>query len=258
VDAIVTAGGIPKENDPLYEYTGGKPKALLEVAGRPMVQWVLDALSDATSINRVVVVGVGPENGVTCTKQLNFLPNQGTMLANIFAGAQNLLSQDSKSTVMLSVSSDIPSITGKIVDWMAEQIGQGEYDVYYNFITRANMEDRFPGSKRTYSRFKDKEVCGGDMNAFQSRLLTTDGGVWQELIEARKNILKQAAIIGFGTLFKMLTRQLTIDEAVRRVSKRLELNARAIDCPYPEIGMDVDKPFQLELLQKDLLARAVV
>jgi NDP-sugar pyrophosphorylase family protein len=44
MDAIVIAGGIPEPGDPLYEYTQGQPKALLDIAGKPMVQWVLDAL----------------------------------------------------------------------------------------------------------------------------------------------------------------------------------------------------------------------
>jgi GTP:adenosylcobinamide-phosphate guanylyltransferase len=257
VDAIVTAGGIPKENDALYEFTGGNPKALLEISGKPMVQWVLDALSDSASITNVVVVGLSAENGVSCTKPVSFVPNQGSMLNNIFAGANKILSQNSAAEVVFSVSSDIPTITGQIVDWMAEQVAGSQHDVYYNFIRREDMENRFPGSRRTFTKFKDIEVCGGDLTAFRTQLLTTDGGVWQELIAARKNIFKQAAIIGYGTLFKMLTRQLTIHEAVNRVSKRLELNAFAIQCPYPEIGMDVDKPYQLELLQKDLAEKAM-
>jgi GTP:adenosylcobinamide-phosphate guanylyltransferase len=257
VDAIVTAGGIPEANDPLFQFTGGGPKALLEIAGRPMVQWVLDALSDSESITNVVVVGLSPKNGVTCTKPLSFVPNQGSMLDNIFAGTHKILSQNADARIVFSVSSDIPTINGEIMDWMAAQVREGQHDVYYNFIPRQEMENRFPGSKRTYTKFKDIEVCGGDLTAFSTRLLTSDGGVWQELIAARKNIFKQAAIIGFGTLFKLLTRQLTIDETVRRVSRRLELDAFAVRCPFPEIGMDVDKPYQLELLQKDLAERAV-
>ena len=255
MDAIITAGGIPAPEDLLYANTQGAPKALLDVAGKPMIQWVLDALSDSKTVERVVVVGLDKESGVTCTKTLDFIPNQGGMLDNIFAGAHRILTLNPSARVVLSVSSDIPTITGQIVDWMAGEVGEGEHDVYYNFITREAMESRFPGSNRTYTRFKDLEVCGGDLTAFRTQLLTSDGGVWQDLINARKNVLKQAAIIGFGTLFKLLLRQLTIAEAVARVSRRLELNARALHCPYPEIGMDVDKPYQLDMLSADLAAR---
>ena len=46
IDAIVTAGGIPQSGDPLYAYSNGDSKALIDVAGKPMIQWVLDALGD--------------------------------------------------------------------------------------------------------------------------------------------------------------------------------------------------------------------
>ena len=61
-----------------------------------------------------------------------------------------------------------------------------------------------------------------------------------------------ASIIGFGTLFKLATRQLTLDEAVSRVCQRIGINGRAIVWPYAEPCMDVDKPHQLELLRADL------
>jgi hypothetical protein len=69
---------------------------------------------------------------------------------------------------------------------------------------------------------------------------------------ARKNPLRQAGLIGLDTMLLLLLRQLTLQELVRRVSRRLEIRGRALDCPFAELGMDVDKPFQLAIIQKDL------
>jgi hypothetical protein len=69
---------------------------------------------------------------------------------------------------------------------------------------------------------------------------------------ARKNPIRQASLIGLDTVLLLLLKQLTIQEAVRRIGKRLEIRGRALDCPYAEIGMDVDKPFQLEIMQRNL------
>lgn len=55
MDAIVIAGGIPRPEDPLYAYSHGDSKALIDVAGKPMIQWVLDALGDAKKIGRAHV-----------------------------------------------------------------------------------------------------------------------------------------------------------------------------------------------------------
>ncbi len=57
MDAIVTAGGIPLPEDPLYPYTEGHSKAMLEIAGKPMIQWVLDALSASSKVENVILIG---------------------------------------------------------------------------------------------------------------------------------------------------------------------------------------------------------
>ena len=62
MDAILTAGGIPQPEDPLYTYTNGDSKALLDMAGKPMIQWVLDALSDAKHVDNVIVIGLSPKS----------------------------------------------------------------------------------------------------------------------------------------------------------------------------------------------------
>ncbi len=76
MDVVVTAGGIPQPDELLYPYTLGRPKALLEIEGKPMVQWVLDALSGAAKVDNVVLIGLTEDSGVTCSKPLTFIPNR--------------------------------------------------------------------------------------------------------------------------------------------------------------------------------------
>lgn len=252
MDALVLAGGIPQPGEPLYEFTQGKPKALLDVAGKPMVQWVLDALSQARSIDRVVVVSLEEDSGLKCEKPVAYLPNQGEMLDNIRAGVRKVLELNPQARHVLSVSSDIPSITGEMVDWMVDMTAQTDHDIYYSVITRQVMEARYPNSKRSYIRLKDVEICGGDMNMFRAQTATANEALWEKIIAARKNALKQAALIGFDTLFLLLFHRVMLDEAVKIVEKRLDITGRVILSPYAEIGMDVDKPHQLEIVRADL------
>jgi hypothetical protein len=114
------------------------------------------------------------------------------------------------------------------------------------------MEARFPGSKRTYTHLKDMDVCGADINLTHVRMATEHLDMWESLIGSRKSPLKQASIIGFGTLFALFTRRLTLEDAVKRVCDRIGIKGRAIVWPYAEPCMDVDKPSQLELLREDL------
>lgn len=256
VDAVVTAGGIPKPGEPLYPLTQGRSKAWLEIAGQPMIQWVLDALGEARTIRRVVVMGLDEGDApLQCRKTISFLPNQGSLLANVEAGLKWVLDQDAGARHALVVSSDIPTITPAAVDWVVETSLQTDHDVYYSLIPQVEMERRFPGSRRSYFRLKDGTFTGGDMTLVATALVKGYDPRWQAIIEARKNVFKQASLIGFDTLFLLATRQLSSADAVKRASERLGLNGRVLICPYPEAGMDVDKPAQYELVRRALEAR---
>src|ERR1044071_7567737 len=252
MDAIVIAGGIPRPEDRLYPYSHGDSKALIDVAGKPMVQWVLDALSGAKRVDNVIVVGLPAKSSLTCTKPLHYVSNQGRMLANIVAGVDKALELNKKNQYVLIVSSDIPTLKPEMVDWLVDTCMETKDDLYYGVCPKDVMESRFPGSKRTYTHLKDMDVCGADINITHVRMTTEHLDMWESLIGSRKSPLKQASLIGFGTLFALFTRRLTLEDAVKRVCDRIGIKARAIVWPYAEPCMDVDKPNQLELLRADL------
>jgi len=252
MDAVILAGGIPQPEDPLYSYSKGDSKALMDVAGKPMIQWVLDALSGAKHVDNVIIVGLSPKNELACEKPLHYLSNQGRMLSNIVAGVNKSLEIDKKSQYVLVVSADIPALKPEMVDWLVDTAMQTKEDIYYGVCTREVMEKRFPESKRTYTKLKDIELCGADINISHVRMTTEHLDMWESLIGSRKSPLKQASIIGFGTLFQVLLRTINLDDLVEKVCSRIGIKGRAIIWPHAEACMDVDKPHQLELMRKDL------
>ena len=253
MDAIVTAGGIPLPEEPLYPATQGNSKALVDIAGKPMIQWILDALDQARTIDRIVIVGLTEKSGISSKKPVSYVSNQGKMIENLKAGAEKVLEVNPKAKYALIVSSDIPAITGEMVDWVVNTSMQTQRDVYYNVIQREVMEERFPGCKRTWTKLKDMEVCGGDMNVGRLGMIVDDDrDIWNKITDSRKNPLKQAALIGFGTALSLLFGQLTLQKAEESIMKKLGITGRAMVCPYAEVGMDVDKLFQLEIMREDL------
>ena len=252
LNALILAGGVPQPGESLYEFSQGRSKALIDVAGKPMVQWVLDALSGAKSIGRAVIVGLDEDSGLRYEKALSYLPNQGGMLDNIRAGAGKIAELNSKAEYALIVSSDIPTISAEMVDWICAQVRPGQDDALYHVIERSVMDRRFPNSKRTFTKLKGMQVCGGDMNPASVALILSHTGPWEKIAAARKSVIKQASLVGFDTLLLFLLRAMTLEQAAARVSKRLGLRARGVVCPYAEVGMDVDKVHHLEIVQREL------
>jgi len=252
MDAIVLAGG-KSTDDPLSAMTGGGLKSMLSIAGKPMVQWVLDAISASKLIDTVVVIGIEDASLLQCSKPLITLPDEGTLIGNIQRGSQKLDEVHPEETHVVSFSADIPAITPAIIDHLVSIYQKAEVDIYYGVVARAVMEKRFPGSKRTYIKVKKEEVCGGDLNSFSKRAVLQPDALWKELIKARKNPLKQAAMIGIGSLLLLVLGIIDLDQVAARVCKRMGITGRAVRVPFAEVGMDVDKPFQFEMVQADLL-----
>lgn len=257
MDAVLTAGGTPEPGDPLYPYTQGKPKALLEIAGKPMIQWVLDALQGSSFIDRILIIGIEEDCGVTSPKVTAFIPDQGSLLENIVEGVHRVVEINPAADHVLYVSSDIPAITPEMVDWVVKTAKESDLDAVYNLISRDVMEKRFPNSRRSFTRLRDVEVCGGDMNVIRARTVTGGNDLWDRIIQARKNVLKQAALIGFDTLILLALRLITLDEGVKRATRRLKITGGVVLCPYAEVGMDVDKPNQLEMLREVMAQRGL-
>jgi molybdopterin-guanine dinucleotide biosynthesis protein A len=252
MDAVVTAGGIPQPDERLYAYTKGEAKAMVDIAGKPMIQWTLDALGDAKNVDHVIVTGLSPKSDLKCKKPLYYLSNQGRMLDNLIAGVNKSLELNPKNKYILLVSSDIPALKAEMVDWLIKTCMETSDDIYYGVCPREVMEARYPGSKRTYTNLKDMEVCGADMNVVHVRMASEHLDVWNSLIANRKNPAAQARVMGLDTLYLLLTRQATLQDFVERVSKRVGIKGRAIVWPYAEPCMDVDKPHQLEMMRADL------
>ncbi len=144
MDAVVTAGGIPQPDEALYSYSKGESKALIDVAGKPMIQWVLDALGEAQTIDRVVLIGLTDKSDLTCKKPLTYISNQGKMLDNLKAGTAKVLELNPKAKYVLFVSSDIPGIKAEMVDWVVNTCLETKDDLYYNVIRREDMETTLP------------------------------------------------------------------------------------------------------------------
>lgn len=252
MEAIITAGGKPTPKEKLYALTRGEYKCMLNVAGKPMIQWVLDAVNQTPLIDRVIIVGLPNSIPVQSQLPITFLPDNNSLMRNAYAGAQEILRQNPNCTHALYLCSDIPAITPHMLTWMAEKIQESEDDLYYVTIERQVMEKRYPGSRRTYVKLKDVEVCGGDVFGIRPAAAQADNPLWREIINSRKNPLKQAALVGFDTLWGLLRRKFTLNEAAEIATRRLGFRARVVLSPYAEMGMDVDKPHQWYTMHLDL------
>jgi 2-phospho-L-lactate guanylyltransferase (CobY/MobA/RfbA family) len=252
---VVTAGGVPGPEDPLYLYTQGKSKALLDMEGRTMLERVLDALQGSKHVEKIVVVGLEDDMGMKFQRPVDkYLPDQGSLVGNALAGLNWLRQEYPDMKNALFCTSDLPTLTSANVDNFLESCEPFDKGVYYIFVTREDMEARFPDSKRTYVKLKGSEIAGGDVSLAQVDLVDEHEELWRSLTNARKHAWKLARVVGLRVLLKFLFRRMSIADIEETAAKIINRPVRIVLDAPAEMAMDVDKPEQLELLRADLEA----
>jgi molybdopterin-guanine dinucleotide biosynthesis protein A len=253
MDCVITAGGRPGPDDPLYPYTQGQPKALLDMGGRTMLERVVDGLQASRYVEDIVVVGLDEAEmqKLHFSRPVHSLPNQGSLVQNALAGVHWAQKNRPGATELLLASADIPLITGPLVDSLIDSCRPFDCVLYYLMSSQETMEKRFPGSKRTFVPLTDGRVAGGDIFLIQPRIADGHRELWDAMTNARKHAWKLARIVGLGTLLKYLFRRLSITDLEAIGLRLLSEPVKVVMTPYAELVMDADKPYQVDLLRRE-------
>lgn len=247
VDAIVLAGA---END--GKLRGASPsahEALIEIDGRPMVEYVIAALRESGRVRRIVAVGPDPELGRAISGLgVHFVPCGQRMVENIRIGIQHL----APGRQVLIVTSDIPLLTGAALEDFLVRCEARRADIYYPVIRREVNEAKFPGVRRTYVRLRDGVFTGGNLVLLEPAIVERCHQVIERAVAMRKKPWQLSRLLGPKFIVKFICNQLTLSEIEERVEKILGFLGVAVVTPFPEIGIDVDKPSDLDLVRRFL------
>lgn len=245
-DAVVLAG-TGKESD-LTRLENISNKAFILLNGRPLLAFVLDALRATPEVGRIAVVGP-PENLAQFAWKETILsvPEAGSIPENILAGYLALRPRRH----FLIVSSDIPLLSAASLDDFLVQSRPYLSDFYYPIIRREDTERRFPGAVRTYARLREGVFTGGNVFLLNPAKVEEVMTQLRRFVALRKSPARLAGELGVSFIVKFLTRRLSVAELESRLPDLLGLSGKAVFSRFAEIGTDVDKPSDLDLVRRE-------
>lgn len=248
--AVVLAGA--KNAGKLEEVSDASHEALISIMGRPMVHYVIDALKASESIDRIVLVGpVDPLKVEGEFEGVDLVQSGSSMVENIQIGIDHL----GEDRPVLVVTSDIPLLVAEAVDDFISRTESVSADLYYPIIAKEINDERYPGVRRTYVRLKDGIFTGGNLALVEPEIVPACREVFARAVALRKKPWKLSRLLGFAFIFKLLFNRLTLQEIEARVETVLGFRGVAVITPYPEMGIDVDKPDDFQLVEKLLRER---
>lgn len=245
IDAVVLAG---RENTgKLAGESGERLEANIEIAGRPMVSYILDALAAVPRVHHVFLVG--PRDGLEQYEndQVKLVPPGGSLFDNVKIG----LAQAGTELVLLCAS-DIPLVTSAMIEDLLDKCISSGADFCYPVSEKKDCDTAFPGVQRTYMTLVEGTYTGGNIFFVRRAVVERAWPMVEKMIAYRKKPLKMASVLGFILLLKLVLKRARVHEFENRVHSLLGLVPKAILGAQPEIGVDVDKPSDLELCRRVL------
>ncbi|MCL2677699.1 MAG: nucleotidyltransferase family protein [Clostridiales bacterium] len=241
MDAIILAGGDAGKLG--LEICPSNHRALTPLAGRPMIEYVVEALRASEKVTRLIIVGelavLQPLYGEA--EDIALLQGGGSIVENALLGLKDV------DGLAVIVTVDIPLVTGQIIDAFINQCEEaGDLDFYYPVLSRQLNEAAYPTAKRTYFRLAEGEFTGGNIIMLKAAVADKNRAKITALVEHRKSAVKMALDVGPITLFKMLIGKLPLAGAEKAVCKIFGITGKAVVSSSPEIGLDVDKPSDWE------------
>lgn len=245
IDAVVLAGAPAEELNP---EDGTISRAMVDIAGKTMLQRVVDALRGAGTVGRIAAVGHVEADGVDV-----IVPPGADMMTNIRLGKEALQSE----THVLVVTSDIPLLTPEAVDDFVRRAVPLDVDFALPILTKQSCEESYPGMSRTYLTTADGVFTAGNIMLIGPGFIEDHWDTVSEAYKLRKHPFALARKIGMGVLFRALLakhipgvlRVSMLEEAIARL---LDARVSAVVSNYAEIGEDVDKLSDLEAVRRIL------
>jgi GTP:adenosylcobinamide-phosphate guanylyltransferase len=252
VAALVLAGSRRGEGDPVARYRGAPAKCLVTAGGVPMVARVVAALAASPRIGRILISADRLDllQGMDWpARRVELLPSEASLSASVAAGFA------AAGAPLLVTTADHALLDGPMIEHFLAAADHAACDVAVGLASAQVITAAYPETRRTYLRFRDGGYSGA--NLFLLRTPAAERGIafWQRIERDRKAPWRLARAFGPLLLLAYLLRLATLAQAMRLASRRLGLDVAAIPMPMAESSIDVDKPADLDLVERILARR---
>lgn len=241
---LVLAGSRDGAQDPLARIGGVAHKALLPVAGRPMIDRVLGTLSTTPGLGPAYISIEAPEALDALDRAFTCVPTAKGPSGSV------ALALDRIGTPLLITTADHPLLQPLWITEFLRDAEASDCDLAVGVALRPVIERDVEGTKRTYIPLSDMSFSGCNLFLLRTPRARDVIELWQKLERDRKHPLKMARTLGFGTLLRALFRRLDSTSLTSRLRALTGARVSLVPIAHGRAAVDVDKPQDLTLVEK--------
>lgn len=231
----------------MADASGLRHRALLPIAGVPMLERVVTALEAS-----------GVVSGVTVTADDRLLLEATPVLAAWSSGPDAFLrahpcADSPASSVaaflgapaarvpLLVTTADHPLLSPEMVRWFVDAALQSSADLVVGMVPASVYRRRFPDQPRTFIPLRGEKYSGANLFLLRTPEARCVASFWTRAEAHRKTPWKLVRVFGLANLALFLAGRLDLAAALRRASRVIGAKVAAVELPFAEAALDVDK-----------------
>lgn len=246
IQALVLAGR-RGSCDVVADSSGLRHRALLAIAGVPMLERVIGALEQSGAIGSVAISSDDP-GLLSSTPVLAALaePSRGFLAFHRSASSPAASVADFFATAgggrsLLVTTADHPLLTPQIVRYFVDHASASEADFVVGMVPATVYRKRFPDQPRTFIPLRGEKYSGANLFLMRTAQAEQVARFWIRAESHRKTPWKLASVFGFGTLTQFFLGRLDLAAAMQKASEVIGASVAAVELPFAEAALDVDK-----------------
>lgn len=244
--ALVLAGR-RSSGDAIADGIGLRHRALLPIAGVPMLERVVDAIERSGVASSVTVSSDDPQV-VYATPLLARLAaeDRGFLFfhrsaSSPAASVADFLASVGHGEPVFATTADHPLLTPEIIGWFVARASASPADVVVGLVPASVYRRRFPDQPRTFLRLRGEQYSGANLFLLRTPAAVAVPRFWTRAEAHRKTPWKLVRVFGLSNLVSFLLRRFDLEAALERASDVIGARIEALELPFAEAALDVDK-----------------
>lgn len=262
-DASLTAlvlAGRRGPGEPVAAAAGLSHKALVPVAGVPMLLRVVRSLRASRSVGRIVI-SIDEPSALEGLVELSSPAGSSAVELHASLGSPSASVLDCFERLgprvpLLLTTADHPLLTAEMIDYFCAAAEASHGDVAVAVVEAAVVRARFPDARRTFIPLRGEHVTGANLFVLRTPGASRAVAFWRRAERHRKQPWRLIAAFGVPTLVRFALRRLDLEAALERASAVMGARVEGVRMPFAECAIDVDRLADLALAEQILAERS--
>ncbi|RPF72588.1 4-diphosphocytidyl-2C-methyl-D-erythritol synthase [Aurantiacibacter spongiae] len=252
--AVLVLAGTRPGGDPLLKGSPVPTKALLPIAGKPMLTHVLRAVLAAQGLGPVTVAAqdiaaLRSDPAINClAARVEWRSSSDSLAATVAQAVR-----DAEGPLLVTTADNVlltSDILGEFLD------GAGDADLAVGAVERSALARAGIGAQRTWLKFRGGAWSGANLFLLGGRHTLPLIEEWGRVEQQRKKGRAVIGLFGPALLVGAGLRLLSIHDFATRAGRRFGLGAKVVPLSRAEACIDADKPDDIVLIEKIMMRRA--